>query len=53
MTMPLSLTLDSATDWQQVLNQLVTLWAIGWGLRAVLVGLLLGGAYWFWRNHLR
>lgn len=51
--MPLSLTLDSVTDWQQILSQLVTLWAIGWALRAVLVGLLLGGAYWFWRKHLR
>jgi hypothetical protein len=38
------------TDWQPLFQQFLTLWLIGWGLRAGLVVLLLGGLYWFWQR---
>lgn len=38
------------TDWNQLLPQLVTLWLIGWGIRALLIGLIVGGLLWFYKR---
>ncbi|WP_407886419.1 hypothetical protein [Levilactobacillus sp. N40-8-2] len=38
------------TDWSQLLPQLVTLWLVGWGIRALLIGLIVGGLLWFYKR---
>ncbi|WP_164511604.1 hypothetical protein [Levilactobacillus cerevisiae] len=38
------------TDWNQLLPQLVTLWLVGWGIRALLIGLIVGGLLWFYKR---
>ncbi len=41
-------------DWNHLLPQLLLLWLIGWGVRALLVGVIVGGLFWlFKRNHCR
>lgn len=40
-----------ATDWNQIVSQAMVLWLIGWGVRALLVILLLGGLYWIFRKN--
>ncbi|MFC6261277.1 hypothetical protein [Levilactobacillus fujinensis] len=37
-------------DWSQLLPHLLTLWLIGWGLRALLIGFILGGLLWLFRR---
>ncbi len=38
------------TNWGQLLPQLIWLWLISWGVRALLVGLLLGSLFWLYRR---
>ncbi|UIF29850.1 hypothetical protein KB236_03710 [Levilactobacillus brevis] len=40
-----------ATNWDHILTLVTILWLIGWGIRALLVGLLLGGLYWIYRHN--
>jgi len=41
-------------DWNQLLPQLLSLWIIGWGVRALLVGVIVGSLFWlFKRSHCR
>lgn len=42
--------LTLTTDWDHLLPQLLTLWLIGWGLRALLVGLILGSLFWLYKR---
>lgn len=37
-------------DWDQLLPQLFTLWLIGWGIRALLIGCILGGLLWLFKR---
>jgi len=37
-------------DWSQLLPQLLTLWLIGWGLRALLIGFIVAGLFWLFRR---
>ncbi|WP_367295001.1 hypothetical protein [Levilactobacillus yonginensis] len=33
-------------NWNQLLPQILTLWFVGWGIRALLIGVILGGLVW-------
>ncbi|WP_156166955.1 hypothetical protein [Levilactobacillus koreensis] len=37
-------------DWSQLLPQLLTLWLIGWGLRALLVVFIVATLFWLFRR---
>lgn len=39
------------TNWNELLPQLLTLWLIGWGLRALLVVLIAGGLFWLFKRN--
>ncbi len=39
--------INLTVNWEHLMSQLFTLWLIGWGLRAILIGLLLGGLFWW------
>jgi len=39
------------TNWSQLLSYFLTLWVLIWGVRAVLIALVLGGLVWLFRQH--
>lgn len=38
-------------NWNQLLPHILTLWFIGWGIRALLIGIILGGLVWLIKRH--
>lgn len=39
-----------ATNWNHLLPQLFWLWLVGWGIRTLLVGVILGGIFWLYKR---